>query len=286
MGVIGYQSVVTMFLFYSGYGVMLSAVRKGQDYVKSIPYKRVFKVLYHFIIAVLLYLILQTAFGETYSLTHILLSMIGWENLGNSNWYIFIILSLYLFSYIALSICKNKPKAAVALMFLLTGALIVVLYYTKQVSLWWDTAICYPLGMLYFVLQNRVEHLLNKKQGYWWISFIALLILYAATWLFHANPISTILNHAIFALGVLLFTMKVQVHNKILCFFGKHLFSIYILQRLPMLVLLHFNVTQSPYLFVILVLAITIPLSLLFDYVMNYVDCQIEKVKIKFKTSV
>lgn len=279
MGVIGYQSVVTMFLFYSGYGVMLSAVRKGQNYVKSIPYKRVFKVLYHFIIAVLLYLILQNAFGETYSLTHILLSMIGWENLGNSNWYIFIILSLYLFSYIALSICKNIPKAAVALMFLLTGALIVVLYYTKQEPFWWDTAICYPLGMLYFVLQNRVEYLLNKKKEYWWISFIALLILYVATWLFRANPICIILNHAIFVLGVLLFTMTVQIHNKILYFFGRHLFSIYILQRLPMLVMLHFGWDQYPYLFVLVSFAVTVPMSVAFDLLLEKADALIFKKK-------
>ena len=219
MNIMG-QSVVVMFLFYSGYGVMLSAVRKGQTYVKRIPYKRIFKTLYHFIIAVLLYLILQTAFGKTYSLTHILLSMIGWESIGNSNWYIFVILSLYLLSYAALSICKNKPKAAVALMFLLTGALIVVLYYTKRDAFWWDTAICYPLGMLYFVLQDKVEYLMNKRKGYWWISFIALLILFAVTGLFRVYPINSILNHAIYALGVLLFTMQVQVHNKILCFFG------------------------------------------------------------------
>lgn len=44
MNIMG-QSVVVMFLFYSGYGVMLSAVRKGQTYVKRIPYKRIFKTL-------------------------------------------------------------------------------------------------------------------------------------------------------------------------------------------------------------------------------------------------
>ena len=39
------QLMVTMFLFYSGYGVMESIKRKGDDYIKSFPKKRILTTL-------------------------------------------------------------------------------------------------------------------------------------------------------------------------------------------------------------------------------------------------
>lgn len=104
------QGMVGLFMLYSGYGIMLSAMKKGRGYVKLMPKNRFLKTLLHFDIAVLLYLILQTVLGNSYSVGTILLSLLGWESLGNSNWYIFAILVLYLISYAALMLCREKYK--------------------------------------------------------------------------------------------------------------------------------------------------------------------------------
>lgn len=45
------QGMVTMFLFYSGYGVMESIKKKGQEYIKSTPKNRLCATLYRFDIA-------------------------------------------------------------------------------------------------------------------------------------------------------------------------------------------------------------------------------------------
>lgn len=277
MRVIG-QSVVVMFLFYSGYGVMLSAMKKGRAYVKTIPVRRVARVLFHFVLAVLLFLLVQTLLGERYTLTHILLSLIGWENLGNSNWYIFVILLLYLFSYLAFTVAKSNYKWAVAITFVLTGILTVVLYKTKAYY-WWDTAICYPCGMLYVLMQDKVERVFSRHAWAYGASLAGAAVLFAVSWLLRGNAIASILNHVLFLALVLLLTMTVQIHNKILYFFGRHLFSIYILQRLPMLVMLHFGWDQYPYLFVLVSFAVTVPMSVAFDLLLEKADALIFKKK-------
>lgn len=100
------QWIVAMFLFYSGYGIMESIAKKGEAYVNSIPAKRVLTVLVNFAIAVSIFAVVGAILGKTYSPLHYLLSLIGWEAVGNSNWYIFVIMLCYLIAYV--SFRKNR----------------------------------------------------------------------------------------------------------------------------------------------------------------------------------
>lgn len=101
------QLIVTMFLFYSGYGVMESFRKKGTDYVNSIPKKRLLTTLLNFDVAVFVFLLIDILIGKEYPISTILLAFIGWTSIGNSNWYIFVILMCYLSTYIGLkSICR------------------------------------------------------------------------------------------------------------------------------------------------------------------------------------
>ena len=50
------QWIVAMFLFYSGYGIMESIKKKGENYISSIPSKRLLTVLLNFDVAVLIYI--------------------------------------------------------------------------------------------------------------------------------------------------------------------------------------------------------------------------------------
>lgn len=265
------QSMVAMFMLYSGYAVMLSAMKKGKDYVKAMPKNRISKVLLHFDIAVLLFLILQTILGVRYSIGEILLSFTGWESLGNSNWYIFVILILYCISYVSFMISKNNYKLSVVLSFILTVAFIVFLHSFKGVY-WWDTSLLYPLGMLYCLYKNKIDMLFKTKSFLYYILFLAFLAATLVLIKFRDNEILIVFKHIFFALTVLLFTMKVQVHNKILHFFGKHLFSIYILHRLPIILLEYLGVSSNHFVFIVSVFVITVILCVPFDLAIAKLD--------------
>lgn len=65
------QMVVVPFLFYSGFGIMES-IKTKEGYVKSIPGKRFLKVLVHFDIAVIIYLVVQSVLGKSFEFKQII----------------------------------------------------------------------------------------------------------------------------------------------------------------------------------------------------------------------
>ena len=95
IGLLG-QLCVASFFFYSGYGIMLSLRNKGRAYAKMLLTQRFSALLLHFTIAVSCYLALNVIYGVEFDTQKVILSFIGWESLGNSNWFIFVTLCSYI----------------------------------------------------------------------------------------------------------------------------------------------------------------------------------------------
>ena len=100
------QLIVTTFLFYSGYGIMVSLKNKP-GYVRKMK-KRIFSVWFQFALAVFLFIALGLVMGEEFGARRILLSFVAWDSVGNSNWYIFAIMAMYIGTYLSALIAKEK----------------------------------------------------------------------------------------------------------------------------------------------------------------------------------
>ena len=230
------QAMVAMFLFYSGYGVMESIRKKGRIYIQSIPRKRILVTGCRFACIVLVYALLSLAVGNKITILQLMLSLVGWESVGNSNWYIFSILWLYFFSYIAFSVCGDKNNYSVgAWLFLaMTGGYILVMLYLKQ-SWWYDTVLCYCVGVFYSLWRGKIEKVINKSQLQW---VLCLLISILLTVFFTLHPINIwveMLRNIMFVIAFVILTMRVQFSNSILWWCGENLFAMYMLQRIPMI---------------------------------------------------
>lgn len=103
------QLLVVMFLFYSGYGVMEAIKRKGSVYVNSIPKKRFLTTLLNFDVAIIFFVILDLFINIPLALNQTLLAFTGWTSVGNSNWYIFCILILYISTYLSFKAAITPP---------------------------------------------------------------------------------------------------------------------------------------------------------------------------------
>lgn len=263
------QAMVAPFLFYSGYGVMESIKRKGTVYVAGIPKKRVLGTLFNFDCAVVLYLILGLLLGSNFTAKQILLSLIGWDSLGNSNWYIFVILVLYVLTYLAFAIFpKKSPYLSVTILGVIVCALIYITrrYHIRDVY-WYDTMLCYILGMGYSLVKQYVEKILNKNGIIWLASLLLSVGLYVAL---KGRGIWDLAANLMFTIALVILTMRVTLHNKVLQWCGEHLFELYILQRIPMIVLdklglLEFNACLG---FVVCVI-VAVLLSIGFGFVTN-----------------
>ncbi len=264
------QAMVTLFMFYSGYGVMESIKKKGAPYVSKIPKNRILATLFKFDLAVLLFLILTLALGEKITLKRVLLSLIGWDSFGNSNWYIFVILVLYLLTYIVFTIFKNKPYILpVAVLSAVLCVLVFLTYYFGiRPEHWYDTALCYAFGMIYSFIKPKAEQIFSKNAIVWGAAILVLLgAFYILKW---DHPLLDCVANLLFTSAVVLFTMHVTFKNKILVWCGENLFELYILQRIPMIVLSRLGVSEiSAILYTVLSATITVLLAIIFKIISN-----------------
>ena len=262
------QLMVTMFFFYSVFGCWESFCTK-KDYVKGFLRRRVLKTLVHFDIAVALYVVVDFALKIQYPLKNYVLCWIGWESLGNSSWFIFTILLLYMATWIGFKFFgHNKCKCLVTITSLCI-LLMAALYVAGKETWWYNTALCYPLGMIYSCTRHRIEKVLTKPYLYWSglaAIFIIFLILYmrggARLYPLCACAFSTI---------VIFVTAKLDFGNPILIWLGNHLFEIYILQRIPMIVLSSLAI-KGPMTFMILTIVFTIAMAGAFSKALKRLD--------------
>ncbi len=228
------QLVVVMFLFYSGYGVALQVNRKGIQYVNQMPYHRILKTLLNFDVAVCFFVLLALFLSQPLTVNQIFLSFLAWDSVGNSNWYIFVIILCYSLTYLANRI-SNSSKVVGFVIFFLCILAMLILSFVKG-TWWYDTILAYPAGYLYANYRQQVEPILKK---YFFPFFFILVCIFLFT---HGHgPYLRGLRPNImavaFSLIIVMFTMKIKIGNSWLQWFGTNLFPLYIYQRIPMIVL-------------------------------------------------
>lgn len=271
------QLVVVTFLFYSGYGMTESIKKKGFDYVKGIPTKRLFRVWYHFAIALVLYVILCLCMGKQRPLSRYLLAFTGWSSIINSNWYMLTTFVLYIAMFIGFVIFR-KSKLLAAFM---TTALIIGFAYFEykvgQPGYYYNTVICFPAGMFFSLLKPYFDKFFLKNDVIWILGtgLVFGLVFYLNT--VRNDSVVFYSLWALFAAFLVLFiTMKVKIQNSILDWFGHRVFSIYMLHHIPLEILKQFNLNKThPYAFVMLAFVATIALATLFDAAMEKTDALI-----------
>ena len=286
------QLLVTPFLFVSGYGVMEAVFRKASlpdgkrnIYISRLPVKML-KTLIHFDIAVLLYVGLQFCLGRRYSPDRIALSLIGWKAVGNSNWYIFAVLIMYLATWISFTALRNRHGLAIALVSLLSVLYLIIIQKYKD-GYWYNTIICYPCGMWFSFFRAKAgekrERIYGVLQKNHLLIYVCLLAL--AGYLLHITSIHRKEGDLMYAAWdcaflflVFLLSMKVRFNNPFLRFLGSHVFSLYILQRIPMIILDRLGIAkQYPGVCFLAVIAVTACMAVPFDMLMGRLDRLIDR---------
>lgn len=179
------QLIVVMFLFYSGYGVMYNIIHKKDTYINSIPHKRMLVTLANFAIAVSIFILLNLMLSREVTISQALLSLIGWDSVGNSNWYIFCIVCCYAFTYIAFKLSRNLRTGLLILAALSLGYIYVI--SQLKGSWWYDTVLCYWAGASFAVLFPKLTSVFENQ--YWYCltgSIVLFLVFYNLPWDYYA----------------------------------------------------------------------------------------------------
>lgn len=262
------QWIVAMFLFYSGYGIMESIKKKGAGYVASIPKKRILTVLFNFDVAVFAYILVALFLGNEIPISKCLLSFVGWESLGNSNWYIFVIMLAYLITYVSFVFPLAKQRISSCIACSMLFMLMMALSFFKG-TWWYDTILCFGAGLIYSQNKDATESFARKHYVLsLTIVLIACILLYNLP--FWLRGLCYNMFCIAFCLLIVLLTMKFRINSKLLKWFGKNLFPLYIYQRVPMILLSSvaggYFVLHYPVSYAVSCFAITILITLLYKY--------------------
>lgn len=267
--------MVVMFLMYSGYGIMESYKRNKDKYINSFIRKRLLKTLLHFELAVLLFWLVAWILDHEYAGNDYILSLTGWSSVGNSNWFVFDILILYIITYLCLTIANRYRFSNTKLISLLIGSTSIFMLFlikTKEIW-WWDTILSFPLGIVYSIYKDRIETFLKSQRNY--LCTLTGVILLFISFYYLGTEVKTIFSSVtsvIFALMLIMLTMRIAVGNKILYWLGVNAFSIYILQRIPMIIAHEYGINENPVLFFAIICPCTLILAYLFSKTTNLID--------------
>lgn len=231
------------------------------------PKRRILTTMLNFDVAVLVFLALDWCLGIQYDPPTVALSFFAVTSVGNSNWYILVVVLLYVAAFLAFSFGRSR-NGVLGLLFSFSVLLWFLLSQFSKHAWWFDTLFCFPAGAAFAFHKVRIEEAVSE---HWLRSLVLCLacfcLLYASIALgINYRGIVHNLASVAFAFSVVVVTMRLKLGNKVKNWLGENLFPLYIYQRIPMI--LFANVLGSsflvlhPYLYVAECLAVTLLISL------------------------
>lgn len=271
------QAVVAMFIFYSGFGLTQSVKAKGMGYIKALPKKRIFPLIFKYWFSFLIFLLIRFLISNPPDPKTILLAFIGWEDIGN--WFVFILVSLYVIFDLSFFIAFKTGDGRFALLkgaailTLLSLLFMVLLCFPWHRGKWfYDTVLIFSLGSWYSVAKGKIEHFLESNLRYI-LTLLVCVLCYILTTVFRDLHFFI---HEIwmicFTLLIILITVKIRIKNKFLEFLGNLALPMLLFQFSSFTVFSYYMINTSPLLYVMLTFALTVLLSVLFDKACSYLS--------------
>ena len=249
------QFIVVSFLFFSGYGIMESWKKKGMPYIRQLPTQRVWKTWIRFVCCVLIYLVVALIQGERYPADQLPSIFLGWESVGNSNWYIFVILCLYLLTWLAFLLAgsitkresdsaiktsvKQKKKTALYAMIihLILAVILGWILFLYQDRYWYNTILVYTAGMAFSWFRPAWDRLMTGQWLHQGLFLGAEAVLLFLCYRYQEQILAYQLAALLFAGFICWFMGRIYLRSPVLEWMGEHLFGIYMMQRVPMILL-------------------------------------------------
>ena len=289
---VGYLAVA-FFFFLSGYGLQKSYITKYDRYRKGFILKRIPTILIPYIIITAIYWLMYFIGDKYYSLKDIGIAIVNGSPIVSHSWYIICILAFYVVFWLIMTTCRKHY-----FLMILCGTVWYFLYAVFCVKMgygswWYNASHLLIVGMFWATYEKPILELLYRTYQFFapftWFSFVVLFLFHgkiaAIVNLPYISLILTLVTAILFVLSVIMFSLKVQIGNKILEFLGEISLEIYISQGLFMTTLrsgwIYIN---NELLWCILVLTGTIVFShclhKVFQYIFSKYKCLLHNLKI------
>ena len=233
------QNIVSLFLFYSGYGILESFKKRGNTYIKTLPIKSAI-ILIKSEIILFIFLCNNISLGIKTSLINYLQAVIFRKSIGNSYWFSFTIIILYIHAFFAFFFIKKQSFIIIGIFLIsiicfLHIYFVYTFYHPKQI-ISVDTVICFVIGFYYSFIKLYIDKIIMKNDIIYFGIISILILKYYKIYFYNKNNIYIIsLKNGLFTICIILITMKIRFKNDFLFLLSSHSYNIYLLQRIVMI---------------------------------------------------
>lgn len=260
---------VSVFFLFSGYGLSISYIKKGNAYLSGFFKNRFISLLVPFFIMLVLYNAELICEGK-FSWDYFFFSVIDGSPLNvRYSWYVAVITLFYILFYFAARFAKDsKPKLIAAVVCALC-VYIALCYAFSIPSHYFSSVIAFLFGVIIACFKEKAETAVRNR----WSLFAAVsVILLAASLVFRAvkggmlsnavvkqiASISTIYLNEIFLISVILiFMQKLSFNNAALRFLGSISYELYLTHGLVIVLLKKTALVENCWIFAFSVLLLS-----------------------------
>ena len=273
------QNIVSLFLFYSGYGIYKSFSIKEVNYIKTLPIKSIILFIKTQLI-ILLFLLTNKILHKKMTLKDYFYAVILKKSIGNSYWFASAIILFYIEAFFSFIFIRNKKYNFIGIILLTYICYFHVkyalkYYYPKDPIYNLDTIMCFIPGLYYCFFQSYIDKIIMFNDIIY-LGFISIASYFY--YKFHLHPKEGLLlyrsiKNCIFCIVAVLLTMKIQLKNDFLKFLNSHSYSIYLLQRI---VFIYFHqkgiLKNSSFIRFFFQFSLILLISCIFDRITIYID--------------
>jgi peptidoglycan/LPS O-acetylase OafA/YrhL len=255
------MTLVSVFFFVSGYGLMISYQKKGRAYLSNFFKHRLSKLLPVFLTLTLACIACSCIF-EHRQLSEVMHDLLRGKTPLPNSWFMYAIIYQYIAFYIACKMSRTKMQCIVVAA-ILTLLSMLGLYKAHFGDYWIVSQPAFVLGMLIASYENIFREILAKHTLATLASVLiamAIGIINGTFMLIHgfiAFFLSFIFPNLMPILVISMIYSYGSTNNKVAHYLGKISLEIYLIQGLAIMNVEHFNLPW--YAFAICVFAITIP---------------------------
>ena len=172
--------IVGVFFFLTGYGLMVSYMKKGESYLSNFLSHRFLKLLPAFLIATFGYLVFLSLFYH-YNAFALFLDMKNGKTPLPSSWFIFTIILYYIAFYIMASLFPKKTHMIIA-MWVISILYEITIRMLGWGNYWFISIYALNIGQCYAyyedIIKTKLEHSPNFLLGSIWGLFALFIIVW------------------------------------------------------------------------------------------------------------
>lgn len=262
---VGYLSV-SLFFFYSGYGLMKSYESK-RNYLDGFWMNRMPKIIIPFILSNILFLLIHIVLvGTKFSVYDIFSYILGIRLIDSYKWYIIAIVIFYIGFYFLFKY-YNRNKAILGIFLLITCYSFACRLLGKE-SWWYNVAYCFLIGIIFGAYYKSIFSIIRKK---YIIVTLGMSLIFISTFVlnvFKGNIFILAISSSCFVLVCICLLMKFDIGNKVINLLGNISYEIYLVHRI---ILDGFSRINNEYIYLILSMLISILAAYLFSNVVKIV---------------